>query len=363
MAALIEEGSVKILLKSLHEYRGPGRRGTGFYNPTLEIDRDLTVAFCAHAAREGAYTFLDGLAATGIRGIRIAKEVGENLEVDINERKPESYELVKKNIALNEVKARALNHDLRMLLQQKKYDYIDIDPYGSPVPFLPYLFRALKKRTYLTVTATDTATLCGVWRRTCIRKYQAIPLKGETSKEAGLRILTGYIARQAAGEGYGFTPLLAYTRSHFFRVYGMMKRGVKAAEESLSHVGWIYWDDGWRTSPFQHFLGEPRAGPLWIGPLHDEAVLYDIQQEVETRKLKKKEELMKLLQYFHEEAHLPPLYYESSSIAKECRTSQPKMATILAELKDRGYEAGTCHFSPDAFKTDAPYEIITSLFG
>jgi len=261
------------------------------------------------------------------------------------------------------VKARPLNHDLRMLLQQKKYDYIDMDPYGSPAPFIPYLFRALKKRTYLTVTATDTATLCGVWARTCIRKYQAIPLKGEASKEAGIRILAGYIARQAAGAGYGFTPLLAYTRSHFFRVYGMMVRGVRRAEESLSHVGWIYWDNGWRISPFRRFLGEPRAGPLWTGPLHDEKVLHDIQQEVESRRLKKKGELTKLLQYFHEEAHLPPLYYESSSIAKECRTSQPKMATILEGLENMGYSAGTCHFSPDAFKTDAPYDVITSLFG
>ncbi len=142
MAALIEEGSVKILLETLHEYRGPGRKGTGFYNPTLEIDRDLTVAFCAYAAREGAHTFLDGLAATGIRGIRIAKEVGGDISVDINERTLESYELVKKNIVLNGVKARPLNHDLRMLLQQKKYDYIDMDPYGSPAPFIPYLFRS-----------------------------------------------------------------------------------------------------------------------------------------------------------------------------------------------------------------------------
>lgn len=362
MAAVVREGSVTIVLESFHEYRGPGKRGTGFYNPSLEIDRDLTVAFCAHAAREGARTFLDGLAATGIRGIRIAKEVGGDIEVDINERKPESYELMKKNIALNGVHARALNHNLCTLLQQKKYDYIDIDPYGSPAPFLPYLSRALKKRTYLTVTATDTATLCGVWQNTCIRKYQAIPLKGQAAKEAGLRILAGYIAREMASAGYGFTPLLAYTRGHFFRVYGVVNRGVKMAEGSLLHVGWVYWDNGWRTSPFHRFSGEPRAGPLWIGPLHDEPMLRTMQREVEGRAVKNREELLRLLKYLQEEVPLPPLHYESSHIARECRTSQPKMAALLEGLRDRGYAAGTCHFSHDAFKTDAPYDVIISLF-
>ncbi|HEC87812.1 MAG TPA: tRNA (guanine(10)-N(2))-dimethyltransferase, partial [Thermoplasmata archaeon] len=57
------------------------------------------------------------------------------------------------------------------------------------------------------------------------------------------------------------------------------------------------------------------------------------------------------------------LYYETRHIAKEIKTAQPKIEKLIEKLKIKGYKAGRTHFMPDAFKTDAPYDEIKSLFG
>lgn len=362
MAEIVREGDVSIFVELSHTHKGPGTRKIGFYNPVLEMDRDLTVAFCMYVAKQGGITFLDGLAATGIRGIRIAKEIDGNVRVDINERNPQSYELVKQHIAQNCVDARAFNEHLCTLFQRQTYDYIDIDPYGSPVPFISCMFRAFKRKTHIAVTATDTATLCGVYPRTCLRKYQSFPLKGDASKEVGLRILVGYLVRQAASFGYAFTPLFAYGRNHFFRVYGVMNRSVKKAEQTLLHTGWVIWDNGWHTTPIEELTSKPIAGPLWTGTLHNIEVIQDVSSHISRSLYSQKNTELKLLANLAEETMLPPLYYESSRIAKQCGTFQPRMNDILAGLREKGYRAGKCHLVPDSFKTDAPFNVIQTLF-
>ena len=362
MAAIVKEGKVEIFLEKLHHYKGPGKKQAGFYNPALEIDRDLNVAFCEYAAAEGAKRFLDGLAASGIRGIRIAKEVERDIEVDINDYNSKSYEIIKKNIEMNKVKANALNENLCILLQKRRYDYIDIDPYGSPIPFISCMFRALKKKTFVAITATDTATLCGIYRKACIRKYHSIPLRGQASKEAGIRILIGYIARQAASFDYGFRPIICYAHGHFFRVYGVMEKGARKADESMKSIGWIYWKDGWKISGFEEMNERPIAGPLWTGKIYDYNVIEEIEEIIRKKELRKKELLLKLINFFKEEAELPPLYYESAFIAKELKVVQPKMAKIIERLEKKGYKAGRTHFMLNAFKTDAPYGIVKEIF-
>mgnify|MGYP000374329545 CR=1 FL=1 len=361
MAAIIEEGKVKIFLERLYPYRGPGKRHPGFYNPSLEIDRDLNVIFCSYIAKRGAKKFLDGLAATGIRGIRYAKEVGD-IEVDINDYNPKSYEIIKKNIEMNNVEANALNENLCILLQKKRYDYIDIDPYGSPIPFISCMFKALKKKTYVAITATDTATLCGVYKKVCMRKYHSIPLRKMVSKEAGIRILIGYIARQAASFDYGFKPIISYSQGHFFRIYGIMEKGVRKAEESFGNIGWISWEDGWKAYGFKKLKDELLAGPLWIGKIEEKEAIEEMKNIIEEKEIGKKKELKKLLNLLAEEAGLPILYYESGAIAKEMKARQPKLWKIIEELKESGYKAGRTHFMLNAFKSDAPYSIIKGLY-
>lgn len=358
---MIEEGEVKIFGEGRF-YKGPGKKQAGFYNPTLEIDRDINVIFCQYIANKGAKKFLDGLASTGIRGIRIVKEIEGDIEMDINDLNEKSYEIIKKNIEINGIKANALNENLCLLLQKNRYDYVDIDPYGSPLTFIPFLFNGIKRKAFASFTATDVATLCGVYKKACIRKYNAVPLRGQAMKEIGTRILMGYIARLSASFEYGFYPLLSYSYGHFFRIYAKFEKSIAKANENMENIGWIYWENGWKFCLYGDIPNKKFGGPLWIGKLHDEMVLNEMEKILKAKNFMKKKELKRLFMLFKEEINLPILYYESNYIAREMKTKQPKISKIIETLQSKGYKAGRCHFMPNAFKTDADYEKIKEIF-
>ncbi|MCD6171443.1 MAG: methyltransferase, partial [Thermoplasmata archaeon] len=293
---MIEEGKVKILSSCKYKpsHKGPGKKSIGFYNPAWKLDRDVEVLFAKYAYKNKSRKFLDGLASTGIRGIRIAKELDEEIEMDINDISHESYKIIKKNIELNKVNANALNENVCAILTRKKYDYIIIDPYGSPVKFIPCIFNGARKKTFVSITATDTATLCGIFKKACVRKYHSLPLRMQGMKEIALRILIGFIARNAASYDYSMLPLISYSHHHYFRIYGIIERGIKKADEIMKKIGWIYWDDGWKKSLFEEPPQKKFAGPLWTGNIFEDNALNFIKNlSEENKKLNKLIEIFK----------------------------------------------------------------------
>ena len=70
-----------------------------------------------------------------------------------------------------------------------RFNLIDLDPYGSPAPFLDSAVQAVSDGCLLCVTAMDMAVLCGNSPETCYTKYGAIALKTGSCHEFALRIL------------------------------------------------------------------------------------------------------------------------------------------------------------------------------
>ena len=75
------------------------------------------------------------------------------------------------------------------ILESSGFDYIDIDPFGSPNFLLDSSVKRISRGGILAVTATDTSALAGSYPDACRRKYWAEPLRSEMMHEAGLRIL------------------------------------------------------------------------------------------------------------------------------------------------------------------------------
>ncbi|MEA2054335.1 MAG: tRNA (guanine(10)-N(2))-dimethyltransferase [Candidatus Thermoplasmatota archaeon] len=349
-----KEGKTKILLYGKVKDKGPGIKRDKFYNPAMKLDRDLCVLFCWYAVKNGCKKFLDGLGATGVRGIRIANEV-EGIDMHINEINPVSYEIIKKNAEINNLKINAMNGDIRMLCRNK-YDYIDIDPYGSPAPFALSAFERMRGKGFAAFTATDKATLCGVYKSTCIRRYGAVPMHGEGMKEIGLRILIGFLVRTAAMKGYGAYPVFLYSHDHYFRVYLRLEKGARKGGEAVKKIGWICRDNGWKTRKFCNERGEKWAGPLWIGSLNDKDVVEFMAEKAENKRNKK------LLEIIKEEVDAPPMYYDGSSICKRLKIVQPKLLDIIGRLREKDFFASRTHFSPIGFKTDANVKEIEKVF-
>src|SRR5438093_713664 len=107
---------------------------------------------------------LDGLAATGAWGIRMALETRAD-RVTFNDWSPEAIPLIRENVRRNGLAADVHRSDLRSSVREGRYDFVDVDPFGPPTPFLSSAFEGVKGSAGFGITATDTAVLCGTYPR------------------------------------------------------------------------------------------------------------------------------------------------------------------------------------------------------
>jgi tRNA (guanine26-N2/guanine27-N2)-dimethyltransferase len=357
-----KEGTTKILVPKQ-------TRKSIFYNPKMELCRDIDIAgvaaFVSSLPNRSRLRYIDALAGTGVRGVRVAKEVG--LSVDINDRSKPAYELIKRNIGLNEIgeKAKAYNEDANVHLLQNKYDLVDVDPFGSPVPFLDTACRSTKK--LLLLTATDTAPLCGA-HPGGMRKYDAKPLNTEYHKEMAARILLGRVLRDLCKFDKAVQPLLSYSKAHFIRIIAQVEKGAKKADSSLKRLGFIAhcFSCGTRfafsCSDMQEMRIENKcevctakiriAGPLYIGAIKEGGFCERVHEELWKREMGRKKEARKIVETCINELDIP-FYYEHHAICKALKVPPSCISSLIDALRSSGFSAGRTHFSDTAFKTDA----------
>ena len=258
----IKEGTTRLFVYPVKTTKkGPGsKQKQPFYNPAMELNRDLSVVMGQWYVDSmvDSVEFLDGLAASGIRGIRLACEVDGDFLVTINDYDPAAFSLIKRNISATKTKkAVASNLDVNILLSQHQFHSVDIDPFGPPVGFLDAAIRSIRHNGLLSVTATDTATLCGVYPKVCRRRYGAYSAHSVCMHEIGLRILLGMLCREAAKYDKGIQPILCYTTDYYYRIYLLVRRGTRSANESIKQYQMINTQD---YNPF--FKGEhQQVGP------------------------------------------------------------------------------------------------------
>ena len=172
----------------------------------MEFNRDLTVlAFKAYQhAVNHEISICEPFTSQGIRGIRFAAEIEGVTRVLVSDINSSAYEMAKHNIELNKLEDKiTLKHkDANCVLSynaspKKRFDIVDIDPFGTPVPYLDSAVTALRNKGLLAATATDLAPLCGVHAKACVRKYGGKPLRTEYCHELAVRLLAGCMATRA----------------------------------------------------------------------------------------------------------------------------------------------------------------------
>lgn len=125
-----------------------------FYNADMALDRDLSVGVvAAFGGRLGRpLRVCDPLAGSGIRGLRYLVEVPEVERVVLNDINPKAFEAIKRNVSLNlcSERAKVYNEDANALMHRMKgnFEVVDLDPFGSFVPFLDGAFRALREGSW-----------------------------------------------------------------------------------------------------------------------------------------------------------------------------------------------------------------------
>lgn len=343
----IKEGDTEVLVPKHRKGAGPrGVNSEVFFNPAMALNRDVSVSFLRAYADETKV--LDGMSATGIRGVRIANEVevGEVTMLDISR---SAVDLIQKNIDHAGVDASVHNESIEkhLIENRYRYDYIDIDPFGTPVPYFPLAARFVSRDGILAVTATDTAVLCGTYKKKCIRRYSAVPKNNWCRHELGLRILIGYCVRETARYDKSATPVLSYYDGHHFRTYLKIEEGASCADDSIDQLKRYNFDDhSWDVG------GE--VGPLWGGNIFDDGVL----EKLEPVGLLDEG----MIDMWKEESSFPPFFYDTNVMGSVLKRSPPPLDMVIDEIRDSGHRASKTHFSPTGFKSDADGDEIISIF-
>ena len=149
-----------------------------FFNRRMEINRDATVLLLSVLKPSD---YLDSMGATSVRGLRVANECG--VPVTINDKDPEAIPLILQNVARSGLPITVTCRDACSLLYEQSFDAVDIDPFGTPAPFIDAGIRGCRR--FLLVTATDTAPLCGAHLQAGIRRYSRTPGKHRLPRRGG----------------------------------------------------------------------------------------------------------------------------------------------------------------------------------
>ena len=343
-----------------------------FYNPLMQLNRDMSIlalkVFADMVKRD--IVVGDALASSGIRSLRMAKECARIEKVYINDMNPTAIEISEKTAKDNDISNAEFSisdANVFLSMHKNKFDYVDIDPFGSPVYFLDSCARAASGKSLIGISATDTAPLCGTYPKTCIRRYGSKPLREDIKHEIGLRILIGNIVRAFSRHNKSFVPVISYSKIHYFRIMGLSTSSTRLSGKSADTVGWALYCKkcGNRKLVKEVELSTcevcgdkfASAGPLWIGPINSHLYL--------EKMIKKNDMGDKALSSFIEllknESRSPNLFYDIHNVCKKNYLNIPKNEVLFEMLKNEGFMIEKSHFEHTGFKSDISYKQLLKL--
>nr|XP_019601780.1 PREDICTED: tRNA (guanine(26)-N(2))-dimethyltransferase isoform X3 [Rhinolophus sinicus] len=413
----VTEGAARIAFPSANEV---------FYNPVQEFNRDLTCAVITEFARiqlrakgiqikvpgekdvqkvvvdlseqeedkaelkEGANVapgdqpqtaavgeiceeglrVLEGLAASGLRSIRFAREVPGLQSVVANDASARAVDLIRHNVQLNKVAhlVRPSQADARMLMYQhqrvsERFDVIDLDPYGSPAPFLDAAVQAVSEGGLLCVTCTDMAVLAGNSGETCYSKYGAMALKSRACHEMALRIVLHSLDLRANCYQRFVMPLLSISADFYVRVFVRVFTGqakVKASARVKFSAAC-----GPPVAPECEHCGQRHqlGGPLWAEPIHDLDFVGHVLEAVSANpsRFHTSERIRGVLSVVTEELPDVPLYYTLDQLSSTIHCSTPSLLQLRSALLHAGFRVSLSHACKNAVKTDAPASVLWDI--
>jgi tRNA (guanine26-N2/guanine27-N2)-dimethyltransferase len=332
------------------------------------------------------------LTGSGVRTLRYLNECAGEFHAEMFDVNPLAVEMVQKNIKLLSFGKRASvkKGDAKVLLitesRGKRFDFVDVDPFGSPAPFLNAAIQSLNPRgAMLGLTATDMPALCGVYPRVALRKYGGSSIRAPFSHEIAVRLLVGLTYSVAGMNDCSISPLAALSTDHYIRVWFGIKADRITSNRQADSMGFMrYCPNCMHTesvslraispdSEFQHQKkdcdGKVRtAGPLWIGNLYDSEFLNLAGEMLPNYEDSFHKRVPRLLDLMKGECGLMKhAYVDIHELCDLHNLVPPKTSAVMEELGNMGYRVSQTHFRPTAIRTNGPVSemvrIIRKLTG
>lgn len=347
---------------------------------------------------------LDALCATGVRPRRWRREVPcqERLRITANDLDSDALSWAKKSHETNPIGDNILwipepsrfakeqegivedgiqwvNEDAKKIMVECPFQWIDLDPFGSPVNFLDAAIQSISRIGVLEVTATDTAALCGSAKTSAARRYGSVGITDSYMHDDATRILLGVIARIAAMHDKSMHPILSLFDGHHVRVSVLLKRSKEVASNWNDQIGYRI-----RSQPY-HFASQPTgeySGPMWTGPLFDAEIAGRMTIEKAIQLCAGKEddypedwdevdiehsrrEIERSVRHISQSADLlsqEHLLIAIDDLGIAAGIGQiPSMKKLKSGLEERGFKMARCHMPEPMFATDADWQTVLEV--
>ncbi|HIH39433.1 TPA: hypothetical protein HA219_01795 [Candidatus Woesearchaeota archaeon] len=328
-----------------------------FYNPVMKLNRDMTVLLL-NSAENKQMQIADIMAGTGVRSIRLINELKKNkikkiCTNDINSIKKIKRNFKLSNLKLNKSKVEFHSEDANLfLLKSNGFDYIDIDPFGTPNDFLDSSVKRLSRNGILGVTATDTSVLAGTYPKTCRRIYWSSSFRNGFMHESSLRILIRKVQLIGAQFEKALIPVFSYAKEHYARVFFRCIKNRTLCEELIKQHKYVLFNPktlAYEVSNHNFRDNWIAIGPLFVGSLSNNALIKKMIN------LTNDKEAKKLLTLIHNELDIVGSY-DLHMLSKKLKVPVPNFESIIRKAK-----ATRVHYNPNAIKTKLGIEELKKL--
>lgn len=349
------------------------RKLEAFYNPKMKLNRDISILLL-QARKQKDMKILLPLAGTGVRGVRFLQEVKGINTLITNDFDNKAVQYIKENLKKNDLendkRVDIRNEDANQLLTSLEtgFDYIDVDPFGSPNFLIENALRRVKTGGVLAVTATDTGALAGTYVNAGRVKYWATPALCPQQHETGLRILARKVIMHGMHQDKQLTPLLSYHHEHYYRIFFLVQKGRVKAGTNYEHIHGHFhhckacaaqWMSKNKNESCKE-CGSAKlavAGPLYTGRLHAGELVQSMAGLTADKKISK------LLSLALEDLKLDIVgYYDTHAICDILKKRTLSLKTICEQIQKKGFKTALVSTNPYGVRTNAPYKEVIDLF-
>lgn len=418
MYELVKEGDAAIRIKKADKV---SKEMEVFYNPVMKLNRDISILLLNSVDRKNMQIALP-LAGSGIRGIRLLKELDKNKikSISFNDYSKKAVDSIISNLKMNKLNKFAIidnainnyydnkatikkiNNNLKtnkkcdngkynlknkrimvfnedanlFLLKSSGFDYIDIDPFGTSNPYLESAIKRISRNGILAVTNTDTAALAGTYPEACMRKYWSKPKLDYMMHETGLRILIRKAQLIGMQHEKALFPVFSYFKDHYFRVFFECIKGKKLCDDVAARHGMLN-DAGplWLGELWDGKLANRMHSTLLKNPIDDESLKISSIKNKETinksnndknliiKNNQNTNELLKFLKTIKEESKINAAgFYDLHDIAEKRKLKKiMRKDEVIKKINNIGFKASNTHFSGTGIRTNAPYNLLFKL--
>jgi tRNA (guanine26-N2/guanine27-N2)-dimethyltransferase len=358
---------------------------------------------------------LEALSATGLRSIRYAREIRGLGSIVVNDLDSAAVDAIRRNLAFNglgdspgcsprmianhnDANAEMLSRCNLKTPNLKKFDVIDLDPYGTASPFVDAAIQGVANGGLILVTCTDKAVLCGTNFEHAQAKYGCANVKAPYYNEYGLRMVLAMLDQRAAVRKRHIKPLLTLSIDFYVRIILTVHDSKAEAKDHGIRKSLVYQCPNCSYFGLQECLSKvakpnkrnpnnppvysykpPSAtvpqhcpecgsackigGPIWNAPIHDvdfaRACLKDVSARPSDFGTEKR--MRGMLSTIASELPSSPLFFTPPQLMHDFTTQTHKRNVYLSYLLNAGYQVSDTHCDPEGIKTDAPLAFVFDM--